>query len=76
VSSNKERSTVPSAEAFRVLERSRLEALVQKNMPLAFRLHAPDFHLITPTGAPYSRDEYLRKVEAGELNYFEWQPSG
>ena len=65
---------VPAAETFRALERSRLDALVHKDMPLAFRLHAPDFHLITPTGASYTRNEYLAKVEAGELNYFKWEP--
>lgn len=64
----------PSVEAFRALERSRLESLVDKNMSVAFRLHAPDFHLITPTGASYTREEYLGKVEAGELNYLKWQP--
>jgi hypothetical protein len=65
---------VPSADTFRELERTRLDALVRKDMPLARKLHAPDFHLITPTGASYTRDEYLGKVEAGELNYFKWHP--
>lgn len=46
----------------------------RQNMSVAFRLHAPDFHLITPTGASYTREEYLGKVEAGELNYLNWQP--
>ena len=65
---------VPSVEAFRSLERTRLQALVRKDMPLAFQLHAPDFHLITPTGASCTREEYLGNVEAGELNYLRWQP--
>jgi len=61
------------ADAFRLLERSRLRALVERDMPLAWRLHAPDFHLITPTGACYSRDEYLGHVEAGKFNYLQWE---
>jgi len=65
---------VPSADAFRTLERSRLQALVERDMPLAWRLHAPDFHLVTPTGVSYSRDQYLSQVETGELKYLRWEP--
>ena len=43
-------------------------------MPLARRLHAPDFQLVTPRGVPYSRDEYLAEVESGGLRYLKWEP--
>jgi hypothetical protein len=66
-------SFTPSVEAFRSLERSRLQALVQRDMALAWRLHAPDFHLVTPNGVCYSREEYLSRIEAGTLNYFKWE---
>lgn len=59
---------------FRSLERTRLEALVHKNMALAQQLHAPDFQLVTPTGAALTREEYLGKVASGDLNYFKWEP--
>ena len=44
-----------SAEDFRALERSRLQALVERDMPLARRLHAPDFQLVTPRGVQSSK---------------------
>jgi hypothetical protein len=65
---------IPGVEDFRSLERTRLDALVHKNMALARQLHAPDFQLITPTGASYTREEYLGKVASGELNYVKWEP--
>lgn len=43
-------------------------------MPLAWRLHAPDFHLVTPSGACLSREEYLGHVETGRFNYLKWEP--
>jgi hypothetical protein len=43
-------------------------------MSLALQLHAPDFHLITPVGSTYSREQYLSAVEAGSLNYLKWEP--
>jgi hypothetical protein len=58
---------------FRSLERARLCALVERNMQLALQLHAPDFQLITPRGLAYSREQYLRDVESGELSYMEWE---
>jgi hypothetical protein len=62
------------AEAFRKLERSRLQALVERNMDLARQLHAVDFQLITPTGHVYLRDQYLGEIETGQLKYLSWDP--
>lgn len=61
-------------DAFRKLERSRLQSLVERNMDLARRLHAVDFQLITPTGHLYRRDQYLSEVENGQLKYIAWDP--
>ena len=66
-------SFIPSREAFQALEHSRLQALVTRDMPLARRLHAPDFHLVTPSGGCYSREEYLGHVESGRLHYRKWE---
>lgn len=66
---------VATADNFRALERSRLRALVERDVQLALRLHAPDFQLITPRGASLSRDQYLQNIETGELNYLKWEPS-
>jgi Domain of unknown function (DUF4440) len=63
-----------SADAFRELERSRLRALVQRNMTLARQLHAVDFQLITPTGHLYLAERYLGEIETGQLKYLAWDP--
>lgn len=62
------------ADAFRKLERSRLQALVERNMDLARLLHAIDFQLITPTGHLYLRNQYLDEIETGQLRYLAWDP--
>lgn len=54
-----------TADDFRELERSRLRALVERSMELAWQLHAPDFQLITPSGRPYTRDRYLGEIAIG-----------
>jgi hypothetical protein len=63
-----------NADAFRELERSRLNAVVARNMELASQLHAVDFQLITPTGHSYRRDQYLGEIETGQLKYITWDP--
>ena len=59
---------------FRELERSRLRALVEGDLGLAWQLHAADFQLITPNGFSYSRDAYLGEIETGQLKYLRWEP--
>jgi hypothetical protein len=61
-------------EELREVERSRLRALVDGDMPLARRLHAPHFQLVTPAGRAFTRDEYLGKIERGDLRYLRWEP--
>ena len=65
---------VVEADDFCALERLRLQALVQRDMRLAWQLHAVDFQLITPTGYLYSREQYLGEIEAGQLTYTTWEP--
>jgi hypothetical protein len=65
---------VTNADAFRELERSRLRALVERNMELARQLHSVDFQLITPTGHLYGGDQYLDEIETGQLKYMAWDP--
>jgi hypothetical protein len=62
------------AERLRHIERSRLRALVDADVETAQHLHAPDFQLITPTGRPLSKNEYLSAIAAGHLNYLHWEP--
>ncbi len=57
----------------RALEQTRVQSLLQRDMPTAWRLHAPDYQLITPSGATWSRERYLGMVEAGTLVYLLWQ---
>ena len=41
------------------IERRRLKALVDADVAAAEELHADDFQLVTPSGAAYTKDEYL-----------------
>ncbi len=60
-------------EDIRALERQRVQSLLQRDMPTAWRLHAPDYQLITPSGVSFSRERYLGMIEAGSLVYLQWQ---
>jgi hypothetical protein len=62
------------ADQIREIERARLRALVNRDMALAWQLHAPEFQLVTPTGRIYTRDSYLSSIEDGRLRYLRWTP--
>jgi len=51
------------------VERRRLRALVDADQATALDLHAPDYQLVTPGGATYSRDEYLGDIASGAIDY-------
>ena len=57
---------------FRSLERARTEALVNRDIDLARRLHAPDYQLITPAGKTFNREDYLNAIADGDLRYERW----
>ena len=67
---------VSTDEDFRTLERTRLRALVGRDIALAQTLHSPEFHLVTPRGSTYSRESYLQAVESGKIVYLKWEPGG
>ncbi|HOB95631.1 MAG TPA: nuclear transport factor 2 family protein [Aquabacterium sp.] len=50
------------ADDFRTLERRRTQALVDRDLPLIERLHAPDYQLITPAGRVFSRARDLAAI--------------
>jgi ketosteroid isomerase-like protein len=56
------------------IERRRLKALVDADVAAAAELHADDFQLVTPSGATYSKDEYLGDVASGAIDYRVWEP--
>lgn len=58
---------------FRGLERTRTMALVQKDLPLATALHAPDYMLISPSGRTFTKERYLGMIESGVMNYRLWE---
>jgi hypothetical protein len=62
------------ADKLRAIERARLRALVDADMVTARRLHADDFELINPNGGTLSKEQYLKDIAAGELDYVEWEP--
>ena len=63
-----------TADQLRAIERSRLRALVDADVATARRLHADDFELINPAGGALSKEQYLRDIASGELDYVEWEP--
>jgi Domain of unknown function (DUF4440) len=62
------------ADSICELETSRIRALLERDMALLWRLHSPDYQLVTPTGRTFARDRYLREIEAGTLRYLRWEP--
>ena len=52
----------------------RLRALVDADLSVADGLHAPDFQLVTPSGATYTKEEYLGAIASGEVDYRVWEP--
>ena len=62
------------ADQLRAIERARLRSLVDADVATARRLHADNFELINPVGGTLSKEQYLRDVASGELDYLEWEP--
>ena len=62
------------ADQLRAIERERLRSLVDADMATARRLHVDDFELINPVGGTLSKEQYLRDIASGELDYLEWEP--
>ncbi|CAN7503828.1 nuclear transport factor 2 family protein [Rhizobacter sp. LjRoot28] len=63
-----------TADTLRTIERSRVRALVQRNVDLAAPLHAADFQLVTPVGMTLTRAQYLGAIQSGQLVYTSWDP--
>ena len=62
------------ADQLRSIERARLRALVDADIPTASRLHADDFELINPRGGTLSKEQYMKDIASGDLDYLEWEP--
>jgi hypothetical protein len=63
---------LPTADDFRDLEMRRTRALVERDMAIIERLHAPEYQLITPAGKVYSRERYLTALASGPF-YAGWE---
>jgi hypothetical protein len=61
------------ADYIREIERTRTQALVSRDMELAWQLHSPEYQLITPSGTSFSRDRYLEEIGSGNLVYLRWE---
>lgn len=60
---------IDRATELRLLERRRLQALVDADSVTMHRLHADDYQLITPGGAALTKDQYLNDIASGTLDY-------
>ena len=58
---------------FRHLEHTRIQALLTRDMPTLWTLHAPHYQLITPSGTTFTRQRYLGMIESGQMAYAVWQ---
>jgi hypothetical protein len=65
---------VTEEEVLADVERRRLRALVDADLPSADELHADDFQLITPGGDSLSKEDYLGAVASGSIDYLVWEP--
>lgn len=59
-------------DTLRQLEARRIQAILVRDMPLLWQLHAPDYQLIAPSGRTYSRERYLGDIESSTLRYLRW----
>ncbi|HYO20451.1 MAG TPA: nuclear transport factor 2 family protein [Dermatophilaceae bacterium] len=57
------------------LERTRLRALVGRDMAVADQIHAVDYELITPNGNTLSKARYLSDVASRRLEYLAFEPA-
>jgi hypothetical protein len=60
-------------DTLRQLETRRIQAILARDMPLLWQLHAPDYQLITPSGRTYTRERYLDDIESRTLRYLRWE---
>lgn len=63
-------------DTLRTLEARRIQAILTRDMPLLWQLHAPDYQLITPAGRTYTRERYLGDIESSTLRYLSWEAGG
>lgn len=63
------------AELIRETERRRVDALVHGDDRLARALHADDYQLVSPSGAAFSKEQYLGGIAAGQLVYRVFEPA-
>ena len=65
----------PVDDELRDIERTRLRALVERDIATAQRLHADDYVLVTPRGAALTKAAYLDAVSSGGLAYRRFEPT-
>lgn len=63
-----------TAQVLRDLELTRLQALVEADLPTLEELHAADFELVSPPGTALDRGEVLGTIENGELDFLALEP--
>ncbi|NIK56011.1 nuclear transport factor 2 family protein [Kribbella shirazensis] len=65
---------MPNPDELRALERARLSCLVERRIAEADAIHAPDFVIVTPSGHPWTKAEYLGGIESGDILYRRFEP--
>ena len=62
-------------DALRILERTRLAALVAGDLDTAGPLHASRYQLITPRGRALSKTDYLGAIASRDIHYRVFEPT-
>jgi hypothetical protein len=62
------------ADYIRALEQARIQALLKRDTPLLWQLHAPDYELVSAGGRVFTREQYVGLIESGALQYLRWEP--
>jgi ketosteroid isomerase-like protein len=62
-------TTTELANRLADMERERLRSLVEVRIADADALHAPDFELVSTSGATWSKEQYLGDIASGHVNY-------
>ncbi len=68
-------ASASTEEEIRAIERERTRALIERDMVVLERLHAPEYELITPAGKTFTRERYLGFIAAQPF-YTKWDAKG
>ncbi len=64
----------PDVGFFQLIEKERLQSLIDADMMAADRFHSDDFELVSPSGRVYTKEQYLGGISSGIFDYQVFEP--